>query len=153
MTMTYEVELVELQAQPVAVVRGHVLEEDVPAFLGGTFADVLERLADQGLAPVGPPFGRYVPAGDGFDVEAGFPATGAVTPAGRVEAGELSGGPAARVLHRGDYRGVAAAYQAVVGWAAAHGYRATAPPWESYLDGPEVAEPRTVVYLPCVRAD
>ena len=26
---------------------------------------------------------------------------------------------------------------------------AAGAPWESYIDGPEVAEPRTLVYLPC----
>ncbi|HET7310710.1 MAG TPA: GyrI-like domain-containing protein [Mycobacteriales bacterium] len=147
--MTYEVELVELQAQPVAVVRGHVTQGEIPAFLGGTFGEVLEALADQGLAAVGPPFGRYVPAADGFDVEAGFPTNRPVRPFGRVEACELPGGRAARVLHRGDYGGVAAAYNAAVEWVAAHGYVAAEPPWECYLDGPEVPEPRTVVYLPC----
>lgn len=146
---TSEVELVQLQPQPVAIVRAHVTVADIPMFIGGAFGEVIQTLSGQGLAPAGPPFGRYVPVGDGFDVEAGFPATGLLTPAGRVVAGELPGGPAARVLHTGDYGGVAAAYDATSEWVAAHGYVATGAPWESYLDGPEVAEPRTVVCLPC----
>ena len=101
--------------QPVAVVRGHrVMESEIPAFLGAAFAEVLGILADQGLAPAGPPFARYAMADGGFDVEAGFPATRPVKPAGRVD-----------------------------------GYVAAEPPWECYLDGPEVAEPRTAAYLPC----
>lgn len=147
--ITYEVELVDLQAQPVAVVRGHVTQGNIPAFLGRTFTEVLEALADQDVAPAGPPFGRFVPADDGFDVEAGFPAARAVHPSGQVEPCQLPAGPAARVVHRGDYGGVAAAYEAVARWVVSHGYVSTEPPWESYLDGPEVAEPRTVVYLPC----
>ena len=148
MVITYDVEVVELQAQPVAVIRGHTSEQDIPAFLGGAFGEVLEALAAQGVAPVGPPFGRFVPADDGFEVEAGFPAARAVRPRARVEACELPGGPAARVLHRGDYAEVASAYQAVTEWVTSHGYVAGEPPWEAYLDGPEVDEPRTVVYLP-----
>ena len=150
--LTYDVELVELQQQPAAVVRGNVAVGDIPGFLGGAFGEVIQALTGQGLAPAGPPFGCFVPAGDGFDVEAGFPATGAVRPSGRVVASELPGGTAARVLHRGGYAEVASAYDAVKEWVAAHGYVAVAPPWESYLDGPEVAEPRTVVCLPCRRA-
>jgi len=146
---SYEVELVELSPQPAAVVRGHATIADIPGFLTGAFGEVIETLSGQGLAPAGPPFGRYVPDGDGFEVEAGFPATGVVTAAGRVHGTELPAGPAARVLHRGDYGGVAAAYEAVTEWVTAHGYVATAPPWESYLDDPGVAEPRTVVHLPC----
>lgn len=147
--ITYDVELVELQVEPVAVVRGHVSRQGIPAFLGGAFSEVLEVLEAQGLTPTGPPFGLFVPTGDGFDVEAGFPAARAVRPAGRVEACELPGGPAARVVHRGDYGGVAAAYEAAAAWVTSHGYVAAGPPWESYLDGPDVAEPRTVVCLPC----
>ena len=30
------------------------------------------------------------------------------------------------------------------------GYRPSGAPWESYLDEPDVSEPRTMVYLPCV---
>lgn len=146
---THDVVLEQLATRPTAVVHGHVTEAEIPDFLSGTFAEVMQALGQQGLAPAGPPFGCYVRRDDGFDVEAGFPTTRAVTPAGRVEAGELPGGPTAQVLHEGDYSTVAAAYQAVTEWVTAHGYTATAPPWESYLDGPEVAEPRTVICLPC----
>jgi effector-binding domain-containing protein len=150
--MTYQVELVDLQAQPAAVVRGYqVMESEIPAFLGASFAEVLGILADQGLAPAGHPFARYALADGGFDVEAGFPATRPVRPAGRVDGCELPGGQAARVLHQGSYSGVAAAYQAVSEWVSAYGYVAAEPPWECYLDGPEVAEPRTEIYLPCRR--
>jgi effector-binding domain-containing protein len=147
--MTYEVELVELQPQPSAVVRAHVRVEDIPAFLGGAFDEVLRTLSAQGLAAAGPPFGRYVADGDGFDVEVGFPSSGVVAAAGRVVPGELPGGPTARVLHTGDYGAVTAAYDAASEWALAHGHVATGTPWECYLDGPDVAVPRTVVYLPC----
>lgn len=147
--MTYEIELVELPAQPAAVVRGHVTVEHIPAFLQDAFGEVAAALASQGLAPAGPPFGRYDPGGDGFEVEAGFPATGAVAPAGRVVAAELPGGPVVRAHYQGDYAGIAAAYEAAGEWASAHGFAAAGSPWESYLDGPGAAEPRTDVYLPC----
>ncbi len=146
---TSDVELVELQAQPAAVVRGHVTVTEIPAFIGGAFADVLAVLSGQRLVPTGPPFGRYVPVDGAFDVDAGFPASGVVDPVGRVVPCDLPGGPAARVLYKGGYAGVAEAYTAATDWVGTHGYVATEPPWESYLDGPEVAEPRTVVHLPC----
>ena len=149
--MTYQVEAVELQRQQTAVVCGHVTVDEIPAFLGGAFGEIIQTLAAQGLAATGPPFSRYMPAVEGFDVEAGFPASGTVRPQGRVVAGELPGGSVARVLHKGDYAGLAGAYDAATRWASAHGCAPTGPPWESYLDGPEVAEPRTVVCLPCRR--
>lgn len=149
--LTYEVELVEVEAQPTAVVRGDVRPEEIRAFLGGAFGEVMQVLGAQGMYPAGPPFGCYVPVTDGFTVEAGFPTSAPVTSAGRVVASELPGGLAARVLHRGDYAGVGVAYEAAQAWLATEGYVASGPPWETYLDGPDVAEPRTFVYLPCRR--
>lgn len=150
--LTYDVELVEVPPQSAAVVHAHVTRDEIAGFIGAAFGEVMQTLTAQGLAPAGPPFGCFVPGGDGFDVDAGFPTTGAVAPAGRVVAYEVPGGLVARTMHTGGYGEVAAAYEAVAEWVAGHGYVATAPPWETYLDGPEVAEPRTVVSMPCRRS-
>ncbi|HEY5186809.1 MAG TPA: GyrI-like domain-containing protein [Actinomycetes bacterium] len=146
--MEYQVEKVEVEEQPTAVVRGLVSEAGIAEFLGGAFAEIMGVVGAQGLHPTGPPFGCYVPGENGFEVEAGFPISGPVKPAGRVIASSLPGGPAVQVLHKGPYSGVAGAYEAAESWLAEHGWEATGPPWESYLDGPDVAEPRTLVYLP-----
>ena len=147
--MTEAVELVELHPQPAAVVAGHVTTDAIPDFLGSTFGDVMKVLAEQGLAPAGPPFARWEPRADGFDAKAGFPSTGPVSPAGRVTSQILPGGSAATAMHRGDYAGIGATYGVLNAWIASHGYVAIGQPWESYLDEPGVAEPRTQVYLPC----
>lgn len=147
--VAYEIELVDLAPQHVAIVCGHVTPPELPEFLGAAFDEVRQALGRQGLAPAGPPFGRYRPTRDGFDVEAGFPATGPVKPSGRVTSCTLPGGPAARALHRGAYTSVGAAYAAVADWLGGHGFRPAGEPWESYLDDPEVAEPRTLVHQPC----
>ena len=78
------------------------------------------------------------------------PTSARVEPTGRVAAGVLPGGRTARTLHHGAYSDVAAAYDALSIWLTDDGYRPSGAPWESYLDGPDVAEPRTMVYLPCV---
>jgi effector-binding domain-containing protein len=147
--MEYQVERVQLIQQPSAVVRGRVPRDGIPGFLGGAFGEVMGVLAAQGVEPAGPPFGCYLPTSDGFDVEAGFPTSAPVEPAGRVVPSTLPGGSAIQVLHRGPYAGVAAAYQAGEVWLAERGGEPTAPPWESYLDEPDVAEPRTLVSMPC----
>lgn len=148
--MISDVELRTLPPQPVAVVRGDVRLEDLPSFLGGAFEEVATTLARQGLSPVGPPLGRYVPKPDGsFEVEAGFPVGHPVTGAGRVEPDRLPGGTVARVLYRGDYAGVGEAYASATEWVGAHGYRVSGQSWECYLDEPDVPEPRTEVFVPC----
>jgi hypothetical protein len=90
-----------LEVQPAAVVRAHVAFDGIPAFLAGAYAEVLDVVATQVVAVAGPPFARYAMSDRGFDVEAGFPTRSPVAPTGRVEAGELPGGPAIVVLHRG----------------------------------------------------
>jgi effector-binding domain-containing protein len=151
--MTYDVHLAEVRGRPSAVVRAHVRTDDIADFVGAAFAEVMTVLERQRLAPVGPPFSRYAVGDDGFDVESGFPSSGAVAPSGRVVPSELPGGTVATTLHTGAYDGVGDAYAAVTTWLTEHGMAASGEPWESYLDGPEVAEPRTEVVVPCRPAE
>lgn len=146
---TGTIEITERTPQPAAVVRGHVRADQIPAFVGGAFAEVAALLEREHGDVAGPPFTRYHVTEDGFDVEAGFPAAGAFEPAGRVVRDDLPGGPTATLLNVGPYEGIAAGYEAVFQWLSAHGYTPSGDPWESYLDGPEVPEPRTVISIPC----
>lgn len=148
--MSDDVELRTVPPQAVAVVRGDVSPEDLPTFLGGAFEEVAATLAHQGLSPVGPPFGRYLPKPDGsFQVEAGFPVTLPVTAAGRVEPDQLPGGTVARIVYRGQYDGVGEAYVTAEEWIGEHGYRVSGQAWECYLDEPDAPYPRTAVCVPC----
>lgn len=149
---TSEITVQEHPAQPAAVVRTELPVEEIPAFLGGAFGEVIGALSAGGLSPAGPPFARYRPVDGGFAVEAGVPSSGVVAPSGRVVATTLPGGPVATTLYRGDYGGVGAAYDAVTAWMGEHGWTPTGAPWEAYLDGPEVPEPRTVLSFPVQRA-
>lgn len=142
-------QFVDLQAQHTAIVCGQIKPEELPEFLGGAFGEVIAALDEQGLHPTGAPFGRYRPTEGGFDVEVGFPCSDVVKPEGRVEASELPGGRAARTMHVGPYGDVGAAYDAAMSWITDEGCIVTGAPWECYLDGPEVPEPRTEVFIPC----
>jgi effector-binding domain-containing protein len=145
-----EVELRELQPTSAAVVRGHVDLAGIPRFVGAAFGETLAALAQQQVAPSGPPFARYHLAEGGFDIEAGFPAAGPIVTSGRVHPTALPGGQVATVLHRGDYySAVGAAYDAAMAWIGSHDRHPSGDPWESYLDGPDVPEPRTLVHVPC----
>jgi len=148
---TETVELVDLEPQEAGVIMGRVPALDLPAFLGAAFAEVAQALGEQHLGPVGPPFGRYTPGPDGFDVEAGFPAASHVAPSGRVVPITLPGGTAARFLYRGDYAGIGQAYAGVEAWVEERDFVSAGRPWECYLDDPGVPEPRTEIYVPCRR--
>ena len=147
--MTYEITLTRLIPQHAAVVSGEVAHEGIGQFLGQAFSQVMGTLSMEGLTPTGMPFARFDFAGDGFKVEAGFPTSSVAADNDGVHDIELPGGDAVTTLHVGAYTGVADAYTAIESWMSEHGYQPTGAPWESYLDGPDVAEPRTVVTWPC----
>lgn len=160
MTTTYEVRMADLQEQHAGVVCGRVTMDRIADFLGGAFSEVMQVVAAQGLHPTGPPFARYrfleagaQAMGDGgpkeLDIEAGFPVSGTLTGAGRVEAAALPGGHVATTLHVGSYDDLGAAYDAAQQFLTDEGYEVAGAPWECYLDEPEVAEPRTEVFMPC----
>ncbi len=153
--MEYAITVEPLHEMPTAVMRATVAHDGIGAFLGRAFGQTLAVIRGQGMEPAGPPFARYVPAGDGFDVEAGFPCptpiaeTGEGTAADDVRAGTLPAGLGATTMHVGAYEAVVSGYQAIEAWFGEHDYAPVGPPWESYLDGPEVAQPRTVITWPC----
>lgn len=147
--MDEEITLVELDEQPTAVVRGRVPHDGIADFLGAAFGAVMGAVAASGVQVVGPPFARYRPTAEsGWDIEAGFPVSGPFEGSG-VEAGLLPGGPAAQAVHRGSYDSVASTYDRVTAWVSEGGHAPTGPPWESYLDEPDVPEPRTLIVMPC----
>ena len=158
MTTTYEVRMADLQEQRAAVVCGRLTMDRIAEFLGGAFAEVMQSVSAQGLHPAGPPFARYrfldgqgVAAGGQveLDIEAGFPVSGTLTPTGRGEASTLPGGHVATTLHVGSYDALGAAYDAAQQFLTDEGYEVAGAPWECYLDGPDVPEPRTEVFMPC----
>lgn len=147
--MAYDVEVVERQRDDAAVVRGRVAHTEVGAFIGPALGEVMAAL---GTVPVtGPPFCKIDMDGDAFLLEVGFPIERAIEPSGRVHPSRLPAGLVATTMHVGAYQDVPAAYGALEEWMAGNGYVAVGPPWESYLDGPEVAAPRTMVCWPCER--
>ena len=147
--MDDEVALVELEEHRTAVVRGRVPHDGIAEFLGRAFGAVMGAVAAGRRQVVGPPFARYRPVPDsGWDIEAGFPVDGPVEGPG-VESGQLPGGRAVQVVHRGSYDSVEATWRRAEAWMAERGYSVSDVPWESYLDEPDVPEPRTLIVMPC----
>jgi effector-binding domain-containing protein len=146
----------KVTARTTAVVRGHARPEEIGPVVGQAYGEVAAALAAQGMAPMGPPFVRYgreAMTSDGqsdeFSLAAGFPCTGPVAAAGRVEPMELPGGDAVVAVHVGQWDQLGEAYREVDVWMTEHELVAADDPWETYLDGPEAAVHRTVLTCPC----
>ena len=145
-------EIRELTPQPTAAVRiTQPMEElDLAALFDEHLPNVAHRLADLGVEPAGPPYGRYHQFGpDVVDVEIGIPTAAPVanlapldeSEPGELAASELPGGRVAITVHRGSYAGLKDVYDGLHDWIHGEGFEEGPGPWESYVDDPsEVAE-------------
>ena len=143
----FEAEVHELTPQPTAAVRvtQPMSELDLAALFDTHLPNIADRLADMGVDPAGPPYGRYHEFGpDRVDVEIGIPLQGpasALRPLAEAEEGELGaselpGGTAAVTIHRGSYDGLKDVYDRLHDWIHQHGHDEGPGPWESYVDDP-----------------
>jgi effector-binding domain-containing protein len=151
--MPYEVEVREVQPQPVAAIRMTTTMAGIGAAVGQIFPEVSACLERQGVTPSGPPFVRYHSfEDDAIDLEAGLPVATAVTGEGEVSPGELPGGRVALTTHVGPYETIGAAHEAVNAWIGEQGLQPAGAPWERYLTDPnqvkDPAEWRTEVLYP-----
>jgi effector-binding domain-containing protein len=142
-----DAEIRELNPQPTAAVRVQqpMSEMDLAALFDEHLPNIAHRLADLGVEPAGPPYGRYHEFGpERVDVEIGMPvsapvanlSTYAEAEAGELFASELPGGPAAITIHRGSYDGLSKTYDALHDWIHEQGRDEGPAPWESYVDDP-----------------
>lgn len=84
--------------------------------------------------------------GSEMQFEAAIPVGRLDVPAsGNVRWGRSPGGPAARVVHRGRYDDMAASYEKLAAWMAAHGYREGTVSWEHYISDPGETPPDELI--------
>ncbi len=145
-------EIVELDAQAAAVVRGKVPMDELPDFFGRAFGAVMGLLQAQSVSPTGPAFGFYPSMpGDVVEVCAGFPVAVRLEPAGEVEPMELPAGRAVTTTHVGPYDTLEQTYHELLAWMAEQGLTPAKAMWESYLSDPGLEPPeewRTEIVWP-----
>lgn len=146
--MKYEMRVQTLQPATAAVVTETLPIATIGPFIGEAVGLVMQALQAQHAFPVGPPFASYHMQGETFVVSAGFPVARPFTADGRVVPMELPGGPTVITMHVGAYDEVAQAYDAIMAWLPSQNLLPAGDPWEQYLDGPEVAQPRTLLHQP-----
>jgi len=142
--MPHEVQVKEVASQLALVLPTTTTMSAVGETIGAGMAELYGHLATSGAQPAGPPLIVYH---DTFDeeretaIEICAPIAEPVAETGRLKVAELPGGSMAFTVHRGPYREVGPAYQALSAWIAEHGHDMAGPPREIYLNDPgHVAE-------------
>jgi len=133
--MIDEPKIVRTEAQPAAVIHVTVAKDKIREVMGPGLKELRDTLAAQGIEPTGPWFTRHFRIEPSqWDFEIGLPIRTAITPQGRVEAGELPAPTAARTVYHGGYEGLGAAWGELMGWIEAQGHVAAPSLWEVYLE-------------------
>ncbi len=148
-----EPQLVELDEQPTAVIRGRVPMDQLADFFDRSFGQLASTVAAQGVTIAGPAFALYSTAPtDVADLEVGFPVAGAFSDDGDVVASSLPGGPTATLVHQGGYETLGESWQRLFEWATDSFFETAGPFWEVYVTEPspdmDPADLRTTLYLP-----
>ncbi len=148
-----EIEVRELDEQPVASIVVTTTKDGIGAELGIVLPEVGAYLRQIGAEPTGPAFARWWRyEEDGVEMEGGLPVATQIVAGGRVSPATLPGGPAAVGLHVGPYTALHGAYDEIEAWARADGRELGEGPWEVYLtdpgEVPDSADWRTEVVWP-----
>lgn len=121
--------IVTLPVQPTLSLREDVQQEKIYEVYVRLLGQLDRYAASRGVKPVGAPFTRYhvwnPPRHIAMEVGLTFAAP--VPGSGAIQAGSLPGGPAAMVVHRGDYSGLGTEFARLEKWVR-HRHPA-GPPW------------------------
>src|SRR4051812_45542439 len=104
--MLSEPKLEQRAAQPYVAIRRQVTMQELGTVLPPLHDDVIRWLKSKGGATAGAPFFRYGLMDmdeNRFDVEVGWPVTGAATGDGNIVAGVLPAGPYGVILNTGPF--------------------------------------------------
>lgn len=151
--MTPEVRLHDRTEVHTAGIRRTVPLSALTDFFSEAFTKTMSALDEQGVAPIGPPFGKYYGSpGATVDVEAGFPVAAPIDRAGEVAPGSLPRGRVLEAEHLGPYDELQRTYAVLQQRFVDDGLIPGDVMWESYLSDPgtdpDPAHWRTLVSWP-----
>jgi len=131
-------QIVQIDAQPTAVIHLTVPKEEIRTVMGPGIREVMAAVAAQRIAPAGPWLTHHLRMDpDTFDFEICVPVTAPVAAVGRVEPGQLPAATVARTVYHGPYEGLVDAWDEFISWIAENGHTPAPDLWECYVTGPE----------------
>lgn len=140
--MSYQCEIIDRPAQPVASIRTHAAVQDLSQVLGQAYDDMMQYLGQIGQYPAGEPFAAYYNMDmQNLDLEIGFPVAKAIAGKDSVQPGEIPGGKAVVCIHKGPYDKIGATYEAIDQWMKDNQVVPSGICYEFYLNDPQQTPP------------
>ena len=141
--MSAEPRVLVVPAERIALIAMVVPSAEIAQHMDPAMRELFSTVMAQGLTVTGPWFThhRRRPT-DTFDFDICVPVDRAVTPRGRVQAGERAQRRVARVIHEGPYEQLSSSWGRLGDWLIKKRLTPATDLWERYLVGPEaVADP------------
>ncbi|MCU1322133.1 MAG: AraC family transcriptional regulator [Acidobacteriaceae bacterium] len=132
-------QIVETPALQAAVIRFTIPREEIRSVMGPGMQELIATVTAQGITPTGRIFSHHFKMDPAvFDFEIGISVPTPVTPASRVQPGQLAARKVIRTVYHGSYEHLGAAWGQFEAWIAANGLSIAPDLWESYLTGPDM---------------
>lgn len=154
--MTYQIQLREVEAQPILGIRAVVPTLELVQFFDEASREMQTYLEQQGIRTTGPAMSLWHSAPgqipDASEIETCWPIEAPVPSMGRMKYRLLPAGLEACTIHHGSYDDMGNAFEALWQWTQEQGYEMTGPPRDAVLVGPnDTADPsayRTEIIYP-----
>ncbi len=136
--MSYLIQVVETEKQPVLSVQTKTSEESLPNEVSKVYGSILNYLSECGEEALGPAFIAYYNEDmNDLSVEIGFPVAKEIAGKGDIELKFIPAGKKAVGFHKGTYQDLSQLYEKLVTWIGQRGYEPTGVVYEYYYNSPE----------------
>ncbi len=123
--------------QRIAFIHVIVPHTEIMKVMGPGLNELVATLAQQGVKPIGPWFTYHLhKPTETFNYRICVAIDQPVTPAGRMQCGELPATTVARTVFHGSYESLGAAWEVLETWISGVGRKPAVELWERYLVGP-----------------
>lgn len=140
--MSFKIELVGQEAQPVLFIRTRTAIEHLPQLIGASYGKIMRYLEELGEQPANAPYTAYYNLDmQDLDVEIGFPVAKSLPGKDDIESGEIPRGKYVSTMYKGPYSQMQEPYNEITKWMEAGAHEPTGVCYEYYLNAPgEVPE-------------
>ncbi len=137
--MSYLLQIVETEEQPVLSVKTTTSVSNMPNVVGRVYGSIVNYIVEKGEEPIGPAFIAYYNMDmENLIVEIGFPIAKKIEGKDDIVLRYIPAGRKATGFHKGPYGEIGPLYEQLTKFVSERGYEPTGVVYEYYYNSPEV---------------